>query len=319
MAPRFNADNIFKHFEEQDVDINFIDKLVYRWYLIPKIKSTLTERSAQHYWEKLLAIHGPGRTDAINPWKYRFGILEEDDHLVNAVVSLPSVWNQEKRKNVWMHWDGNNKSIDERNISAALAGGATEESIDIASIKRVAKWLETLEAPKYPFKLNDELVSQGKTIFENNCSSCHSYEGEHYGQSTSIEHIKTDSSRWLSFNDKILGKFSSVGEGYEWKFNNYRKSKGYSNQLLDGIWARSPYLHNNSVPTLMDLLTKPSERPQTFFVGCGSLDTTNVGGECSDGFLFDTRISGNNNTGHNYGTYLTSEEKQILIQYLKSL
>jgi len=36
----------------------------------------------------------------------------------------------------------------------------------------------------------------------------------------------------------------------EYSFTTFRKTKGYVNVLLDGIWARAPYLHNGSVPSL---------------------------------------------------------------------
>ncbi len=42
---------------------------------------------------------------------------------------------------------------------------------------------------------------------------------------------------------------------------------GYVAPPLDGIFARYPYLHNNSVPSLCALLTPGSERPTTFVQG----------------------------------------------------
>jgi hypothetical protein len=39
---------------------------------------------------------------------------------------------------------------------------------------------------------------------------------------------------------------------------------GYFAPRLEGIWARFPYLHNGSVPTLDDLLGDPSQRPRDF-------------------------------------------------------
>jgi hypothetical protein len=36
-------------------------------------------------------------------------------------------------------------------------------------------------------------------------------------------------------------------------------------------------------------------------------------------FLFDTSGHGNSNTGHNYGTALTANQKSDLIEYLKTL
>ena len=44
---------------------------------------------------------------------------------------------------------------------------------------------------------------------------------------------------------------------------------------LHGIWARAPYLHNGSVPTLAALLT--GDRPAQFYRGNITYDQTNVG------------------------------------------
>ena len=42
--------------------------------------------------------------------------------------------------------------------------------------------------------------------------------------------------------------------GYPHRYCHYRKTFGYANMPLDGVWLRAPYLHNGSVPTLRDLL-----------------------------------------------------------------
>jgi hypothetical protein len=36
-------------------------------------------------------------------------------------------------------------------------------------------------------------------------------------------------------------------------------------------------------------------------------------------YLFDTRIPGNANTGHDFGTGFSSDQKHDLIEYLKTL
>ena len=47
---------------------------------------------------------------------------------------------------------------------------------------------------------------------------------------------------------------STLYAGYPWRFQHFRKTFGYANMPLDGLWLRAPYLHNGSVPTLRDLL-----------------------------------------------------------------
>jgi len=126
--------------------------------------------------------------------------------------------------------------------------------------------------------------------------------------------------------------------------NPFASVYSYKARSLNGIWATAPYLHNGSVPTLYDLLLpkKPSitsttseceYRPDKFVVGSREFDPERVGLRSSgyDGFVFDTSIAGNSNSGHEYGTRcevlpggktvraLTREERLDLIEYLKTL
>ncbi len=96
----------------------------------------------------------------------------------------------------------------------------------------------------------------------------------------------------------------------------------YKARSINGIWASSPYLHNGSVPTIYDLLLPAAQRPQQFYVGNIELDTQKVGSLSSaapNTSLFDTRLPGNANTGHEYGTALSDEERWALVEYIKSL
>ncbi|HLL04520.1 MAG TPA: di-heme-cytochrome C peroxidase [Myxococcaceae bacterium] len=95
----------------------------------------------------------------------------------------------------------------------------------------------------------------------------------------------------------------------------------YKARPLNGTWASSPYLHNGSVPTLYDLLLPPAQRPQTFAVGRWEYDPRKVG-YVSDGqvpFVFDTRVTGNSNRGHEFGVTLPDADRWALVEYLKTL
>jgi cytochrome c5 len=106
----------------------------------------------------------------------------------------------------------------------------------------------------------------------------------------------------------------------------------YKGRSLNGIWATAPYLHNGSVPTLYDLLLPAKKeagdpqgteyRPAKFITGSREFDPDKVGfkSEGYDGFMFDTGVTNNSNSGHEYGTRkLTPEERKDLLEYLKSL
>lgn len=96
----------------------------------------------------------------------------------------------------------------------------------------------------------------------------------------------------------------------------------YRARPLNGVWATGPFLHNGSVPTLAELLKAPEDRAKTFVVGNSVLDPVNVGfdaADTEDGFVLDTTKAGNLNSGHNYGTNLSNDEKIAIIEYLKTL
>lgn len=96
----------------------------------------------------------------------------------------------------------------------------------------------------------------------------------------------------------------------------------YKARPLDGIWATAPYLHNGSVPSLVELLKPPAERVAKFWVGTPDFDVDNVGIVATEGpgrLLFDTSLAGNWNYGHEYGTALAADQKRDLLEYLKSL
>ncbi len=97
-------------------------------------------------------------------------------------------------------------------------------------------------------------------------------------------------------------------------------SLGYKARPLNGIWATAPYLHNGSVPNLTELLKSPNDRAEQFHVGSFVYDLENVGFVDDPSFpVFDTTVCGNHNTGHDFGSCLSPQQKLDLIEYLKSL
>ena len=112
--------------------------------------------------------------------------------------------------------------------------------------------------------------------------------------------------------------------------NLYRKPvqgdvpASYEARVLHGIWAAAPYLHNGSVPSLWELLTPPADRKSSFIMGSRTFDSKNVGfvtdqsSEATATFIADP-ANGNGNSGHDFGTGLTTDERWQLIEYLKTL
>jgi hypothetical protein len=101
----------------------------------------------------------------------------------------------------------------------------------------------------------------------------------------------------------------------------------YEARVLQGVWATAPYLHNGSVPNLWELLTPPAQRKPLFMVGSKKYDAVNVGYVTDESPFKDGKLvvsgtdvqPGNSNSGHDFGTQLTDDEKWQLIEYLKQL
>lgn len=346
---RVNADNLIATINSEEVggDLGPLDRLLYRTVIVDRVRQgllavrdQLTFMDRQHDW-------GPGRVDTFNPYKsiqFNFPMGPEviGEVALNGSADYPSVWQQRPREGMQLHWDGNNTSVAERNLSAALGAGVTPVTVDRPRIHRVADWLWTLPAPTFPKpeSIDQALAAEGRKLYERYCADCHGMGGEagydydtdryaRLGKVVPLARIGTDRGRWASYDAGFAGAQNLLYSGYPWRFSHFRKTAGYANHPLDGIWARSPYLHNGSVPTLRDLLEPAERRPAVWLRGSDIYDFEKVGYR-SDGagaaaealFRYDTAVAGNSNRGHEgraYGTELSAAEKDALVEYMKTL
>jgi len=322
---RFHANTLIPAIQKENPDFSWLDSVIYKFLVIPRTRDgILAEQQRLSFYERR-PPQGPGRVDTFSPYKLMFGFDMQKDESVGA-TDLPSLWNQKAREGMWSHWDGNNNSVPERNKSAAIGAGATEDSLDLPAMKRVEDWIWDLRPPGFPKdKVNWSRVDSGKTLFGKHCGECHAAGGKLVGQVLEIDKIGTDPERLNSFTAELVEKMNTLGSGREWQFRHFRKTNGYASMLLDGVWLRAPYLHNGSVPTLRDLMKPPEERPRLFYRGYDVYDYTNVGFVSSGagaerfGFRYETTAKGNSAGGHVYGTSLKPKEKDDLIEYLKTL
>jgi hypothetical protein len=279
---------------------------------------------------------GRGRVDTFNPYKaiqfnWRLDQLPDRERI--GAADFPSLWNQAPREGMHLHWDGDNDSVDERNLSASLGAGVTPVTVDHAALKRVRDWIWTLPPPTYPYAIDQALSTRGATVYAQHCLDCHAdhrfregvKSGTHVGQVDDIERIATDPHRLDSYTAEFAANQYGLYPESQYRFTHFRKTNGYANQPLDGIWLRGPYLHNGSVPTLRDLLEAPSNRPTVFHRGYDLFDPDRVGfvssAAAANGqtfFRFDTTIAGNGNGGHLYGTTLPDADKRAIVEYLKT-
>lgn len=111
-----------------------------------------------------------------------------------------------------------------------------------------------------------------------------------------------------------------------------RELRAYKARPLVGVWATPPFLHNGSVPNIYQLLSPQDERATTFYRGTFEYDPQHLGYRpeaFSNGFEFDTRITGNHNSGHEFragergngviGRLLQPQERWALLEYLRVL
>jgi hypothetical protein len=301
--------------------LGWVEAALYRYAIVPFTRSGLALQDAEYSWQNSRPQQGRGRTDTFNPTKITVFHLPDDGSI--GTVDLPAIWNQRAREGLYLHWDGNNNEIRERNFAAAMAIGATPDSVLLDHFSAVTSFVLTLPPPAFPFPVDAAKVQRGWPLFEANCAPCHSFGTQKVGTVTAQTEVATDPHRVNSFTPELVRSFHSINEG-PFYFNTYRKTDGYSNLPIDGTWARAPYLHNGSVPTLWDLLQPADKRPVRFYRGYNVYDPVKMGfvtdGEKAKavGFLLDTAVPGNANVGHLYGTRLTDAEKWDLIEFLKT-
>jgi hypothetical protein len=392
-SENFNLLNMLPEIQALGGKLDTIDH-----YFVYPIALTLT-RDMILYLDNLVGFSvrqppwGPGRTDTFTPAKNYAGdnwrhTMPDYFHTGKVgsdtlgTADLPSIWLQGPRKvrsdgrQMELHWDGNNDTVEERNLDAALATGGLPPVIDHQSIECLEQWLLKLEPPKYPFPIDQQLAGKGAPIYAEYCADCHGrngrdFEGKRVGFVTAIDDIRTDRYRLDNFTESLaqnIGTFYAEqkrslrahpcpgGVSYQplprrsaggdpnsdyarleeidrqegtYRFKHFHKTNGYANLPLDGLWLRAPYLHNGSVPSVRDLLEPADQRPTRFYRGNDIYDPKNAG-FISDVpqdergrkfFEFDTAIPGNANRGHDghaYGTDLPADEKDALLEYLKT-
>jgi mono/diheme cytochrome c family protein len=328
---RFNPDTLIAAMEEDEA-LGRFERLVYR-FAVPAMRQGLLERSSKLAFilDPEYPAFGPGRVDTFDTFKFDQFAEIYDRHGIEpiaaelyGVVSFPSIWNQSAREGLSLHWDGNNSSVRERNFSASIGAGAQPYEVDVPSLNRIAEWLQELPAPTYPFEVDEALASKGRDVYEAYCYECHDFDGARVGTVIPLEKIGTDRSRLDSYTDFLRRAQIEYTSDVDWTFEHFRKTDGYATQPLDGIWARAPYLHNDSVPTMWDLLKPEDERPVQFGLGNDVVDPEKLGfvsDTANARFVFDTRKRANHNTGHTgyaYGPDLSTDDKRALIEYMKT-
>jgi hypothetical protein len=198
----------------------------------------------------------------------------------------------------------------------------------------VKAWMLAQPPPKFPFAVDAALAKRGEDLYDGHCLECHgtNWQGTYKEDVVAVEVVKTDPDRANAF----AKGFAEKGNALHFpEVNVVDTMGGYVAVQHDGVWARPPFLHNGSVPSVKWLLTAPEDRPKIFYLGRDiPYSAEDVGDECretiEDGvkacaapasglFRFDTRQQGRTNVGHLFGTKLSPDEKRALLEYVKTL
>jgi hypothetical protein len=207
-------------------------------------------------------------------------------------------------------------------------------------------FINNLPAPPYPFRSVDlARAREGKGLFRENCAACHRSRNETIYPASKLSvdpnrtRVNTSVSRYglaalVTEACQIYGLNNKGQAGADWcvapgswqeRLDEYFRdtprrvvegTNGYKADMLHGIWAQAPYLHNGSVPTLGQLLC-PATRPQRFLRGNLRYDEALVGFEWADRPTaryspseillvkeYDTAVAGKANSGHTFGSAL---------------
>lgn len=336
---RFNPGTLIPAMESAGL-IGPLEAPIYRLLVIPRMQDGLLalERRLRFVEDPGYTPYGPGRVDTFDTFKfnqfayyYRAHGRRIGPDEIYGIVDFPSIWNQAARDGLRLHWDGNNTSLHERNLSAALGAGAQPQDVDLYRLARVEEWLKHLPAPRWPFAIDVAQAERGRLVYERYCAACHELGGSRMGEVVPLDSIGTDRGRRDSYTEFLLRAQQDYTSHVPWTFSHFTRTNGYANQPLDGIWARAPYLHNGSVPTMWDLLTPADARPRAFTVGDDVYDPATMGfrhqvvaepaSYTGRWPVRNTALRGNGNRGHSgpaFGTELSADQKWALIEYLKT-
>lgn len=291
------------------------------------------------------------------------------DH--NPGDSKPAVWWNLKYKNRWLS-DGS--VISGNPIYTNILWNEVGRGTDL---KELYQWLDensdvieelttmtfSSEAPQiqdfFPVeKIKRASALRGEKLYNDSCKKCHGiyvkkwslpeYQNSpwseqiktakvYYHENTPVKDVGTDPYRRLSM--KSLEQLNRLQIS---KDNGIliKAQEGYVPPPLVGIWARWPYMHNNSMPSLCAVLSPQSERPTYYYAGPPVDKEKDFDFNCNGyplakktpkhwrkvSYYYNTKRKGLSNAGHEKVLFKDNGEKKFsnddihdLIQFLQTL
>ena len=306
---------------ETRFSLGSIERMVYRYVLIPLIRRQLEKQAEEEAWMKSRPEAGRGRLDSWNLFK--ISILGLPDDGSDARCDFLPLFDQAAQEGHYLHWNGTGNDLHQEDLMSVYPTNRGASKFLAEGFARTRSYLHDLEPPEFPFPIDEERASAGEMVYREHCAACHAPDGDQVGEVTALAEVQTDPLYLGMWTEALVDRLESIDEG-PFEFSGIRRTDGYSNVLLHGVWIQAPYLHNGSVPTLADLLEPPAQRPEVFYRGSDVYDPVAMGfvSDRPDWPLqteYDTKVRGNSNAGHLYGTDLEPQQKQELLEYLKTL
>jgi len=242
------------------------------------------------------------------------------------------------------NWDGN-QGASSRTLASGASATGDPRMVNVRIHEPLNPFIDNLPPPPYPFPVDVARAREGKAIFKDKCASCHKpknqtiYKASQLGVDPNRSMVNTSVSRYglaalVMEACRIYGLNNEGKPGADWcvpkgdwqaRLDEYFRdtprrvaegTNGYKADMLHGIWAQAPYLHNGSVPTLGHLMC-PQTRPTKFLRGNLNYDQSLIGFEWAerpaarygpnDIILvkeYDTAVPSKSNGGHTFGAPL---------------
>ncbi len=293
-----------------------------------------------------------GTIDPINPLAFLMQFRDADlklqkphpFHYSANICSDPPAWWLLKKKKT-RDWTGpidvHSTRIDMVNLLTPLNGSEYIQSQE-GAFADIEAYLRTIEAPKYPFPIDEKLAARGRELFAETCARCHGTEGpdgKYPNKIVPLETIGTDRTLAAGNDAELLTFLNQSWFGRELgpdgKPLQFAEPYGYQAPPLEGVWATAPYFHNGSVPTIYHVLNskaRPKVYTRSYRTGREDYDAIKLGWKITvlekpsastkSGFearkIYDTTQPGRSNGGHLFGDKFSDDERMAVIEYLKT-
>lgn len=254
-------------------------------------------------------------------------------------ISVPPWWNMQKKNAMFYTTIGRGDHARFMLLASMMCIEGVEEAagVDVYAAD-IGAYISSLDAPVFPFPVDGTLAAEGARVFERDCSSCHGSYGEsetYPNRVYPVGEVGTDPAYAIEATDGSRDRFYAwVAASPYGDTESAAPAPGYIAPPLDGVWATAPYLHNGSVPNMAALLssdlrptywrhrTDPRRYdPELLGWEHDALDRGQAVEPDPEArrLIFDTTLRGYGNGGHTYSDELGEDERDALIEHLKTL